>query len=79
MVRKLALAWFVVFLAGSPLAAQEWAKKMFPVTEHDFGTVARTPRRNTISFFPTSIWSPSTSRMPGSVVPAPVWRSCGPR
>ncbi|MGD0899104.1 MAG: DUF1573 domain-containing protein [Thermoguttaceae bacterium] len=28
-------------LAGSPSMGQEWATKMFPVTEHDFGTVPR--------------------------------------
>jgi hypothetical protein len=41
MGRKLAYALLTLFWVASPLAGQEWAKKMFPVTEHDFGTVAR--------------------------------------
>ncbi len=41
MFRKIA-CWSVVVLFGSwPCHAQEWARKMFEVTEHDFGTVAR--------------------------------------
>jgi len=28
-------------LAAGPVAAQEWASKMFPVTSHNFGTVAK--------------------------------------
>ncbi len=32
------------FLAASPLFGQEWARKMFKVTEHDFGTCARNAR-----------------------------------
>jgi hypothetical protein len=31
----------MILLAGSPVAGQDWARKMFRVTEHDFGTVAR--------------------------------------
>jgi hypothetical protein len=31
----------VVACCGSPALAQEWAKKMFPVTSHNFGTVAK--------------------------------------
>lgn len=41
MFRKFA-CWSVVVLFGSwPCYGQEWARKMFEVTEHDFGTVAR--------------------------------------
>ena len=28
-------------LAAAPVEAQEWARKMFPVTSHNFGTVAK--------------------------------------
>lgn len=31
----------LLFCAASNLAAQDWARKMFEVTSHDFGTVAR--------------------------------------
>jgi hypothetical protein len=31
----------LIFIAGSHAPAQEWAKKMFKTTKHDFGTVAR--------------------------------------
>ena len=31
----------VVACYGAPASAQEWAKKMFPVTSHNFGTVAK--------------------------------------
>jgi hypothetical protein len=31
----------MLVLAASPAVAQEWAAKMFPASEHDFGTVAR--------------------------------------
>ncbi|MCA9163049.1 MAG: DUF1573 domain-containing protein [Planctomycetales bacterium] len=30
-----------LFLLAAPVSGQEWAKKMFEVTSHDFGTVAR--------------------------------------
>jgi hypothetical protein len=30
-----------LFCAAEPAVAQEWAKKMFPVTSHNFGTVAK--------------------------------------
>lgn len=32
---------FSIILGSSPALGQEWAKKMFKVTKHDFGTVAR--------------------------------------
>ncbi len=41
MNRCVALALTFIFMAGSHAAAQEWAKKMFKSTKHDFGTVAR--------------------------------------
>jgi hypothetical protein len=41
MLRKLAVASLTAFLMISPCFGQDWARKMFPVTEHDFGTVAR--------------------------------------
>ena len=41
MIRKAALAIVVVFWSALPLAGQEWARKMFETTEHDFGTVGR--------------------------------------
>jgi hypothetical protein len=41
MMRKLGWTLIVTLLAGGPAVGQEWAKKMFKTTEHDFGTVAR--------------------------------------
>lgn len=41
MLRNLALAFVTTVLTITPCVGQEWARKMFPVTEHDFGTVAR--------------------------------------
>jgi hypothetical protein len=41
MIRKLSLALVIALLVGMPSFGQEWAKKMFKTTEHDFGTVAR--------------------------------------
>ena len=41
MARKIAPAWLLVVLLASPSVGQEWAQKMFKVTEHDFGSVAR--------------------------------------
>ena len=41
MLRKLALTFVLVGLFVSPCFGQEWARKMFKVTEHDFGSVAR--------------------------------------
>jgi len=41
MLRKTGLLLVVGLLVGSPCFGQEWAKKMFKKTQHDFGTVAR--------------------------------------
>ena len=35
------LALLFVLMGAVDASAQEWAKKMFKVTSHDFGTVAR--------------------------------------
>ncbi|MBM4003978.1 MAG: DUF1573 domain-containing protein [Planctomycetes bacterium] len=45
--RKLLLAPLIVlaWLTPPPLAAQEWARKMFKVSEHDFGSVAKGSRQ----------------------------------
>jgi hypothetical protein len=41
MSRKSIFILFVTLVAVSPCFAQEWAQKMFKVTDHDFGSVAR--------------------------------------
>lgn len=41
---KIGLLFVFTVLAVSQLAAQEWARKMFKVSEHDFGTCARNSR-----------------------------------
>lgn len=41
MFRSVFLALSTAVLACSPLAAQDWAQKMFVTTDHDFGTVAK--------------------------------------
>jgi hypothetical protein len=41
MICSLRLALVVTLLAGAPALGQDWAKKMFKTTQHDFGTVAR--------------------------------------
>ncbi|MHC4400287.1 MAG: DUF1573 domain-containing protein [Planctomycetota bacterium] len=41
MLRKAALALGLLVTWASPLLGQEWAQKMFEVTSHDFGSVAR--------------------------------------
>ncbi|MFZ5833219.1 MAG: DUF1573 domain-containing protein [Planctomycetota bacterium] len=41
LIRPLAVALALSFLPCPPAAAQEWARKMFATTAHDFGTVAR--------------------------------------
>jgi hypothetical protein len=41
MVRRVSFAVLLMVLAGSPALGQEWARKMFPQTTHDFGSVAR--------------------------------------
>ena len=44
MLRRSALTVLIAALAVSPCFGQEWAKKMFKDTEHDFGTVARSAK-----------------------------------
>lgn len=41
MSRIPVLALLIALASVSPSFGQDWAKKMFPVTQHDFGTVAR--------------------------------------
>jgi len=41
MLRKAVLVVLLSFLVGSPVVGQEWARKMFGTTRHDFGSVAR--------------------------------------
>ena len=41
MARRMVLASLLAVLIGSPAPAQEWARKMFQSTSHDFGSVAR--------------------------------------
>lgn len=41
MLRKVGWVALVCLVAVSPAAAQNWAEKMFEVTQHDFGTVAK--------------------------------------
>lgn len=41
LLRTFALAAAVVIAGSGPVVAQEWARKMFPVTSHNFGTVAK--------------------------------------
>jgi hypothetical protein len=41
MIRKTIGVVFLIVLASSPCLGQEWARKMFQTTEHDFGSVAR--------------------------------------
>ena len=41
MVRKASSVWLVLLWIGSPVAGQDWARKMFETTSHDFGSVAR--------------------------------------
>ncbi len=40
MRRSIYLVWLLVVLACSSATAQQWARKMFETTSHDFGTVA---------------------------------------
>ena len=44
MNRKIGLLVTLIVLSASPVFAQDWAKKMFKDTEHDFGTCARDAR-----------------------------------
>ncbi|HYW79361.1 MAG TPA: DUF1573 domain-containing protein [Thermoguttaceae bacterium] len=41
MLRKIACTLLLTLLTGSTLCAQEWARKMFETTTHEFGSVAR--------------------------------------
>jgi len=41
MLRKCTCLLLLIVLAGSPLWAEDWARKMFKSTQHDFGSVAR--------------------------------------
>lgn len=41
MLRRAGLALLITLLAASSALGQQWAKKMFTQTEHDFGSVAR--------------------------------------
>jgi hypothetical protein len=41
VLRNTLAAWIFLVLAAAGASAQEWAVKMFKVTSHDFGTVAR--------------------------------------
>jgi hypothetical protein len=41
MFRTLAVGWVLVALLAPSAGAREWAQKMFPATNHDFGHVAR--------------------------------------
>jgi hypothetical protein len=41
VLRKLTFAWLLTLACASTASAQNWAEKMFEVTNHDFGTVAR--------------------------------------
>jgi hypothetical protein len=44
MSRKIGLLLTLAVFAASPLFAQDWAKKMFKDSDHDFGTCARNAR-----------------------------------
>ena len=44
MLRHAALALLLTIPAGTPAVAQEWARKMFDTTSHDFGSLARGAR-----------------------------------
>lgn len=41
---RLVFATLILFLVSAPLSAQEWARKMFDETQHNFGTVARSAK-----------------------------------
>jgi hypothetical protein len=44
MLRKIGYLFALGILSGAPCFGQEWAQKMFKITEHDFGTVARSAK-----------------------------------
>ena len=41
MIRSSIFAFSLIFVVAQAASAQEWARKMFKVTSHDFGAVAR--------------------------------------
>jgi len=41
MLRYATISLLFIFIGTHPASAQQWAKKMFKVTKHDFGTVPR--------------------------------------
>ena len=41
MLRKTTCTLLLTLLMGSTASAQDWARKMFETTNHDFGSVAR--------------------------------------
>ncbi len=41
MLGRAAVAWVGILLVGSSASGQQWARKMFETTAHDFGSVAR--------------------------------------
>ena len=41
MARNATLAILLILAAGSSVFGQQWARKMFPQSKHDFGSVAR--------------------------------------
>ena len=45
MRRILFLALSGMWIVGLPVTAQEWARKMFSTTSHEFGTVARSSKQ----------------------------------
>ena len=44
MLRRVSSFLLLALLAGSPVYGQEWARKMFKQSKHDFGTVARSAK-----------------------------------
>jgi len=40
MSRKIAIGLVSLILFATPCLGQDWARKMFKITEHDFGSVA---------------------------------------
>lgn len=55
MVRRAGFTLLLLLWIGSPVAGQEWARKMFETTRHDFGTVARNAKAE-YQFVFTNIW-----------------------
>ncbi len=44
MMRRPALMLLIAVLSATPCVGQDWARKMFKETDHDFGTVARSAK-----------------------------------